>query len=119
STGDASDRAAAARMLPQLDDPRAEDAQLRLLRDPDDQVAQAAIDAAYDGGGAVVGALGRIVQDDTVSAQRRRAAAFQLRNLGAALDAATTGAVEALVGPVDGGAGTAPYLYESFGPWDG
>jgi HEAT repeat protein len=104
--GKPEDRSAAVYALAQLDDPRAETAMARLMRDPDEAVAQAAIGASYNGGAEVDRALIGLVGDGGASASLRAQAAQQLRSRGAAIDDATRKQVEALVGPetADGGA---------------
>jgi hypothetical protein len=92
--------------LSSIDDTKASAQLAALMRDPDLSVAQTAINASYNGGPEVDQALTGIVNDPGASAELRAAAAGQLRNRGARLDAATEQVVTRFAGAAgeEGGA---------------
>jgi HEAT repeat protein len=99
--GKPEERIAAISGLASMEDPRASQQLATLMKDTDPQVAQTAIQSAYNGGPEVDVALSQIVNDTSAKPEMRQAAANQLRGRGADLDDATEKAVTTLAGPVN------------------
>jgi HEAT repeat protein len=114
SSGDAGQRMAAVSSLGAVDDPRASQALSRLIEDGDEQVAAAAIWAAYNGGDDVDRALLRVF-GGTSSDSVRVAAAQQIRARGIEVDDATTKRLDDLLG-ASGGYGYGGYGYGGYYP---
>lgn len=109
SSGDAGQRLAAVSSLGAVDDPRASQALSRLIEDGDEQIASAAIWAAYNGGEDVDRALLRVFGSSSVSDGVKMAAAQQIRSRGLDTDEHTKTQLDQLLG--DGGYGYGGYGY--------
>ncbi|MBA3821368.1 MAG: HEAT repeat domain-containing protein, partial [Deltaproteobacteria bacterium] len=114
--GKTEERIAAINGLASMDDVRASQQLATLMRDPDPQVAQTAIQSAYNGGAEVDQALTRIVNDAGATPELKQQAAAQLRGRGSDLDDATEQAVTALAGARQdfGGYGYGGYGYGGY-----
>jgi HEAT repeat protein len=114
--GKAEERIAAISGLAQMDDARASQQLAQLMRDPDPQVAQTAIQSSYNGGAEVDQSLEQLVNDPGTPDNLRAMAAGQLRQRGTDLDATTEQAVTKLAGPLPeyGGAGYGSYHAEDY-----
>jgi hypothetical protein len=104
-SGQSEDRVAAVSGLTTLDSPAASAQLTRLMRDPDVDVAQAAIGAAASAGPEADQVLAAILDDASASPQLKSSAAGQLRSRGNRLDASTEAKVTQLVGPASESAG--------------
>ena len=88
---------------------------VRMMSDPDEQVAQTAIGASYNGGAVIDRALVGLVGNANLDASRRTQAAQQLRSRGVALDDATRAAIDALLGAEGKGGGGG--RFHGYGDW--
>lgn len=96
--GAVDDRIAAIRSLMNVDDSRVDSELANFMRDPDPNVAVAAISAASRGGSEVDPQLIRLINDQNAEEEVRRAAAVQLRDRGATVDSSTEAAIDRLAG---------------------
>jgi HEAT repeat protein len=119
-SGSREERIAAISGLAQIDDAQATRQLASLMRDPDLDVARAAIASSYNGGPEVDQALLQIVNDPSASEELKASAAGQLRVRGTDLDDRTEQVVTKLAGPGSefGGYGYGGYGYRGYSPYE-
>lgn len=103
-SGKSEDRVQAISSLGMIDDPRVSAQIAAMMRDPDPQVASAAISSSYNGGPEVDATLSQIVVDPSANEQMKMIAAMQLRNRNTDMDPSTQAVVEKLTSEMYGGA---------------
>src|SRR5690606_37585727 len=108
-SGKTEDRVAAVHSLASMDDVRATRELARLIRDPDPEVAHAAISASYRSGPEVEAVLVQLRADPSAPHDTKLYAATSLRPRGGDLDERTEKIVTELAGPAYGGYGYGGY----------